>query len=261
MTSTHKQATVKIGVDSPHHKISRYLYGSFAEHLGRCIYPGIWVGENSKIENDSGIRIDVIEALKKLNLPVLRWPGGCFADSYHWEDGIGPRENRPKRYNLWWNQPESNQFGTDEFIKFCRLIGTEPYICVNVGSGSPQEARNWLEYCNSIQDTYYTNLRSQNGSKGPYNIRFWGIGNENWGCGGHMHPEHYADLYRRFATYMRPRAEMKTKLVACGSIMGVPEWDKVFLDKMKKALNLVDYLAIHIYTKGEDDIYFPEEEY
>jgi len=161
------------------------------------------VGKDSKIENDQGIRCDTVKALKKLALPSLRWLGGCFADTYHWMDGIGPVNQRPKRHNLWWNQPETNQFGTDEFMRLCRMIDSEPYICLNVGSGTVEEAQRWVEYCNSDQPTSVVKQRQNNGHPEPYDVKFWGIGNENWGCGGHMRPEYYTDLYRRFATYVR----------------------------------------------------------
>ncbi len=244
------------------HTVSRYLYGHFAEHLGRCIYEGIWVGEDSPIENEGGIRLDTVRALKELELPVLRWPGGCFADNYHWMDGIGPRSERPRRHNLWWNQPETNEFGTDEFAAFCRMIGAEPYICLNVGSGTVEEARSWVEYCNSSQPTDLVRLRRDNGSPEPHNVKFWGIGNENWGCGGNLRPEHYADLYRRFATYVRGTAGADARLIACGSHPGIPEWDERFLAAMNGALHLVDYIALHIYSGGgTSDTEFADEDY
>lgn len=240
-------------------KVSRYLYSHFAEHLGRCIYGGIWVGKDSKIENDQGIRCDTMKALKKLALPAIRWPGGCFADTYHWREGIGPAGQRPKRHNLWWNQPETNQFGTEEFMQLCRMTDSEPYICLNVGSGTVEEARSWVEYCNSNQPTSLVKERGKNGHRESYNVKFWGIGNENGGCGGHMRPEYYADLYRRFATYVRKTTGEEAKLIACG---GSPEWDERFLESMKGALNLIDYIALHIYSGGvSHDIDFTDEDY
>lgn len=241
--------------------VQRYLYGHFAEHLGRCIYGGIWVGD-SKIENDAGLRRDTTRALKKIALPVLRWPGGCFADNYHWQDGIGPRDQRPQRHNMWWKQPETNQFGTHEFIEFCRKIETEPYICLNVGSGTVEEARSWVEYCNSSQATTLAKLRGQNGSPKPFNIQFWGIGNENWGCGGAMQPEYYADLYRRFATYVRGTAGEGAQLIGCGSHPHIPDWDERFLDGIKDRKSLVDHIALHIYSgNGSSDVDFTASEY
>ena len=243
-------------------KVNGYVYSHFAEHLGRCIYGGIWVGKDSKIENNQGIRCDTVEALRKLALPALRWPGGCFADTYHWMDGIGPADQRPKRHNLWWNQPETNQFGTDEFMQLCRMIDSEPYICLNVGSGTVEEAQRWVEYCNSDQPTSVVKQRHSNGYPEPYDVKFWGIGNENWGCGGHMRPEYYADLYRRFATYVRKTTKERAKLIACGSHGRIPEWDERFLEAMKGALTLVDYIALHIYSGGgSHDISFTDEDY
>ncbi|MCD6386613.1 alpha-N-arabinofuranosidase [Candidatus Sumerlaeota bacterium] len=257
-----KDVQINIYPEVTFHKVSRYIYSQFAEHLGRCIYGGIWVGEGSKIKNEQGIRCDTIEALKKLSLPALRWPGGCFADNYHWIDGIGPRKKRPRRYNLWWNQPETNQFGTDEFMLLCRLIETEPYICLNVGSGTVEEARSWVEYCNSTQSTAVVQMRKNNGHPKPYNVKFWGIGNENWWCGGNMRPEYYANLYRLFATYVRQTAGESVKLIACGSHQDIPHWDERFLEAMKGAYNLVDYISLHIYSRVDgSDINFSEEEY
>ena len=258
----HKPVEISIQPDVRLHKVNRYLYSHFAEHLGRCIYGGIWVGEDSNIENDGGIRVDTATALKKLALPTLRWPGGCFADNYHWMDGIGPRERRPKRYNLWWKQLETNQFGTDEFMRFCDMIGAEPYICLNVGSGTVEEARSWVEYCNGSQPTTLADLRRQNGHPEPYHVRFWGIGNETWGCGGTMQPEYYAEIYRRYATYVRQAAGEGAKLIACGSDPMHRDWDERFLEGMKGAYSLVDSLALHIYLGwGSDDVGFSDEDY
>lgn len=255
------KATVRVHPDVRLHTVNANLYGHFAEHLGRCIYEGVWVGDHPKIAADDGIRRDTVEALRAVALPVLRWPGGCFADNYHWRDGIGPRAQRPRRHNLWWNQPETNQFGTDEFMRFCALIGTEPYLCTNVGSGTVQEASDWVEYCNSTQNTTLARLRAENGHAAPYNVRYWGIGNENWGCGGNMRPEYYADLYAQFATYLRGRGG-DMKLIACGSHPGIPQWDERFLETLKGRLGLVDYVAIHIYSgHGSSDTDFTDDEY
>lgn len=182
------QARWQIWTDLPRATISPNIYGHFAEHLGRYIDEGIWVGPDSPIPNRDGLRLDTIEALRALPTPVIRWPGGCFADEYHWEDGIGPREQRRRGRNIWWHAEDSNQFGTDEFVAFSRLVGAEPYICTNVGSGTPEEALNWLDYCNGSGTTYYTELRRRNGHPEPYQVRFWGVGNESWGCGGKLHP-------------------------------------------------------------------------
>jgi alpha-L-arabinofuranosidase len=230
------------------HKVNNNIYGQFIEHLGKCIYGGIWVGKESPIPNINGIRIDTIDALKNLEIPVLRYPGGCFADSYHWMDGIGEHNKRPKRLNIWWNQPEKNEFGTHEFMEFCNLIGTEPYICLNMGSGTIEEARSWVEYCNSNQDTTLVKMRRENGAEKPFNVKYWGVGNENWVCGGNMRPEYYADLYRRFSTYIRKTGGEDIKLIACGSYPSFIEWDERYLESMKGAESLVDFISLHIYT-------------
>jgi len=216
--------------------INPNLYGHFAEHLGGCIYDGIWVGEGSAIPNVDGIRRDVVEALRRLNPPVVRWPGGCFADDYHWRDGIGPREERPRTVNLWWGEDiETNAFGTHEFIHFCRLIGAEPYLCGNVGSGSPAEMRQWLEYCNFPGDSTLARQRADNGSPEPFGVRYWGVGNENWGCGGAMCPEYYAAEYRRFATYLRDMGGTEIYLIACGPAGNDPEWTRRLLGTLYRA--------------------------
>jgi alpha-N-arabinofuranosidase len=240
------QLTVKVqdrlGVINPN------IYGSFAEHLGRCIYGGLWVGPESKIPNVDGLRLEAVEALRELQLPVLRWPGGCFADNYHWQWGIGPREQRPPRHNLWWKQPEPNAFGTDEFMHLCELVGCRPYICLNVGSGSVEEALGWVEYCNSSQETYYTRLRRDNGREQPYGVRYWGVGNENWGCGGHMTPEQYAAEYRKYATYLRAMDDTVAGglfLVACGYH---DTWNRRLLAALQDVLSLVDGLSLHLYV-------------
>lgn len=246
------------------HTVSRYLYSHFAEHIGRCVYEGIWVGDNPKIESYDGIRKDVVESLKDVALPALRWPGGCFADSYHWMDGVGPREKRPRRHNLWWNQPEPNSFGTDEFMRFAAMIGTDPYFCLNVGSGTVEEACSWVEYCNSTQNCAMATLRKENGHPDPYQVKFWGVGNENWGCGGNMRPDYYADLYRRYATYLRGLVGPEGRLIACGSYSNIPDWDERFFANLKggNCLHLVDYIALHNYSgQGRSELEFTEEEY
>jgi len=249
---------VQIEVGNAGAKVEPNIYGHFAEHLGRCIYGGIWVGENSSIPNDNGLRLDTVEALKQLELPVLRWPGGCFADNYHWRDGIGPRDKRPTRLNIWWHQGESNAFGTHEFMRFCRAIGTEPYLCANVGSGDPEEARSWLEYCNSTQVTSLTKERAANGDPEPFGVKHWGIGNENWGCGGSMTPEHYADLYRQFATYL-DGCDRNAVLIACG---GGQKWNERFLDGLKGYEHLVDAIAVHHYSgHGLPDVTYEDRQY
>lgn len=257
------QARWQIWTDLARATIAPNLYGHFAEHLGRCIYEGIWVGPESSIPNEDGFRTDTVEALRALPTPVLRWPGGCFADDYHWEDGIGPRERRPRRRNRWWSDEDSNHFGTDEFVEFCRRIGAQPYLCANVGSGSPTEAASWLEYCNDRGSTYYARLRRQNGHDEPFGVRFWGVGNENWGCGGNFTPEEYAAAYRRFATYLKSR-NADVELIACGHI--TPDWNQRFmaalgLDQNPRILRLIDHLSIHRYFRGPSDADFTDAQY
>lgn len=261
------QVRVRIHPEVRGPKVERYIYSQFAEHLGRCIYPGIWVGDRKSIPNDDGIRLDVVDALKALEIPALRWPGGCFADNYHWMDGIGPREKRPKRHNLWWNQSESNEFGTHEFIRFCDMIGTEPYICANVGSGTVEEARSWVEYCNVLVETNMTQQRAENGSPQPWNVRFWGVGNELWGCGGRMRPDQYADLYCQYANFMR-KTDPSVELIACGSSSRNMEyWDQIFLERLfthrlDHGGPLIQYLAIHHYLGRElSDLTYSDSDY
>jgi len=178
-----KRATLTVRADQPGPQISRHVYGHFAEHLGRCIYDGLWVGPDSKIPNTRGIRNDVVEALRRIRIPNLRWPGGCFADQYHWEDGVGPREKRPRRVNIHWGGVvEDNSFGTHEFLDFCEQIGAEPYIAANVGSGTPQEMADWIEYTTFDGDSEIAGRRDVNGRKQPWKVPFIGIGNENWGA-------------------------------------------------------------------------------
>ncbi len=256
-------AQVRVDLGRELGRIDPNIHGSFAEHLGRCVYGGLWVGPNSPIPNEDGIRRDVAEALRELELPVLRWPGGCFADNYHWDWGVGPAATRQPRHNLWWSQPEPNEFGTNEFLRLCRVVGCEPYICLNVGSGTVEEALGWVEYCNSSQDTYYTRQRRLSGHKEPYGVRYWGVGNENWGCGGTMTPEQYAWEYRKYATYLRRMDDTVRGglyLVAGGHTDG---WNFRFLREMRGALHLVDGLSLHLYVGGysASATDFTEEQY
>jgi alpha-N-arabinofuranosidase len=231
-------------------KISRHIYGHFSEHLGRCIYGGYWVGEDSPIPNVRGIRKDVIAALKKIKIPNLRWPGGCFADEYHWKDGIGPASERPKMINTHWGGvTEDNSFGTHEFLDLCGQLGCEPYICGNVGSGTVQELSQWVEYCNFDGVSPMSDLRKKNGREKPWNVKFWGIGNESWGCGGNMAPEFYADNYRRYATYARNYGGAKLYKIACGPNSDDYNWTRVL---MEKAARQMDGLSLHYYTVAGD---------
>lgn len=227
-------------------KISKNIYGHFSEHLGRCIYQGLYVGEDSPIPNVKGMRTDVVQALKKIGVPVLRWPGGCFADEYHWEDGIGPKETRKRMVNTnWGGVVEDNSFGTHEFLELCSQIGCEPYINANVGSGTVREMAEWVEYLNSEGDSTVVKKRWANGRKEPWGVKFWGVGNENWGCGGNMRPEYYADEFRRYQTYCRDYGDNKLCRIACGPNVDDYNWTAVM---MERAGEYMDALTLHYYT-------------
>lgn len=240
------QATATIKGDQPEGQISRHIYGHFMEHLGRCIYDGLWVGEDSPIPNTRGIRNDVIAALKKLNAPNLRWPGGCFADDYHWRDGIGPRDKRPQTVNIHWGQViETNAFGTHEFLDLCELVGAEPYIAGNVGSGSPEEMRDWIEYLTFAGDSDLANLRRANGRDKPWKVTYWGVGNENWGCGGNMTPNYYSYLFKQYATFCRDLSGNRLVRVACGPNGGDPVWTDGVIHRVG---HHAQALSLHYYT-------------
>ncbi|MHC4624725.1 MAG: alpha-N-arabinofuranosidase [Planctomycetota bacterium] len=225
--------------------INRNIYGHFAEHLGRCIYDGFWVGEDSCIPNTRGVRNDVVAALRAIKIPVLRWPGGCFADTYHWKDGIGPRQKRPPIVNVFWGGvTEKNEFGTHEFLDLCEQLGCEPYICGNVGSGTVRELQEWVEYTTLDGEGPMSNLRRQNGRDKPWKVKYWGIGNENWGCGGRMRPEYYADLYRRFSTYVRGYGDNQVYRIGCGAGGRNLQWTEVV---MREAGRGMQALAFHYY--------------
>jgi len=226
--------------------ISRFIYGHFSEHLGRCIYEGIWVGEDSPIPNTYGIRNDVLEALKDMGIPVLRWPGGCFADEYHWKDGVGPREKRKKMINTHWGGViENNHFGTHEFMKLCELLECEPYICGNLGSGTVQEMQEWVEYITFDGTSPMADWRKENGREEPWRLKYFGVGNENWGCGGNMRAEYYADEYRRYQTYVRNYGENRIYKIACGPNADDYHWTEVL---MREASRMMDGLSLHYYT-------------
>lgn len=252
-----------INVDQGKERISRNIYGHFAEHLGRCIYKGIWVGEDSPIPNTRGIRNDVVEALKRIKIPVLRWPGGCFADTYHWKDGIGPRKERPSIVNVHWGGvTENNHFGTHEFLDLCEQLGCEPYICVNVGSGTVQEAAEWVEYITFDGKSPMADLRRKNGRDKPWKVKYWGVGNETWGCGGNMRPEYYADVYRRYTTYLRDFSGNRIYKIACGAYGENYHWTEVL---MRNAGTLMHGLALHYYCgsgkKSRSATQFDEEDW
>jgi alpha-N-arabinofuranosidase len=226
--------------------ISRNIYGHFSEHLGRCVYEGYWVGESSPIPNTRGIRNDVVAALKRIKTPVLRWPGGCFADEYHWKDGIGPREQRPAMINTHWGGvTENNHFGTHEFMDLCEQVGCDAYISGNVGSGSIQEMMEWVEYLTSDADSPMANLRRKNGRDKPWKVRYFGVGNESWGCGGNMTPEYYADQYRRYNTFVKNYGDNRIYRIACGANDFNYNWTEVLMNRVGRRM---DGLSVHYYT-------------
>jgi alpha-L-arabinofuranosidase len=238
---------VVLNTDLTTDTINRNIYGNFSEHLGHCIYGGIWVGENSPISNTRGIRNDVVAALKRLKLPNLRWPGGCFADEYHWMDGIGPREKRPKMINTHWGGVvEDNSFGTHEFLDLCEQIGAEPYICGNVGSGSVEEMSKWVEYVTSDGQSPMAELRKQNGREKPWKVKFWGVGNENWGCGGNMTAEFYADQFKRYSTYCRNYGSNHLFKIAGGPNAGDYHWMETLMKNVPSYL--LGGVSLHYYT-------------
>lgn len=246
--------------------ISKHIYGHFAEHLGRCIYDGIYVGEqNTKIPNTAGVRNDVIAALKKLDIPNLRWPGGCFADTYHWKDGIGPKENRPSVVNMWWGGvTEDNSFGTHDFLNLCDILGAEPYLAGNTGSGTVQELSDWVQYVNFKGKSPMADLRRANGKNEPWEVKFWGVGNEAWGCGGNMSADYYADIYKKYATFMSDWNHSGFYRIASGANGANYEWTETLMKKIPK--ELVYGLALHNYAvvdwsnKGPDKD-FTQEQY
>jgi alpha-N-arabinofuranosidase len=250
--TTHTKAIINLDIEGP--PISRHIYGHFAEHLGRCIYGGFYVGEDSQIPHDKGIRLDVVDALKALNIPNLRWPGGCFADEYHWRDGIGPKRDRPSMVNTHWGEvEENNHFGTHEFMHLCGLLGTEPYISGNVGSGTVEEMSEWVEYLTRAGDSPTVRLRKQNGRDDPWAVRFWGIGNETWGCGGNMRPEYYADLARQYGTYCRDYGENRLYRIASGASVHDYAWTEALMKTTgdlggRHPHNYFQAVSLHHYT-------------
>jgi alpha-N-arabinofuranosidase len=250
-----RAATAIINLDIEGPVISRHLYGHFAEHLGRCIYGGFYVGEDSPIPNEGGIRLDVVEALRALNIPNLRWPGGCFADEYHWRDGVGPKEQRPVMVNTHWgNVEENNHFGTHEFMALCELLGADPYINGNVGSGTVREMSEWVEYLTRDGDSPMVRLRKANGREKPWRVPFWGLGNEAWGCGGNMRAEHYADLARQYATYCRDHDGNKLYRIAAGAADADVTWTETLMKALsclgckKQPRPYYQGISFHYYT-------------
>lgn len=238
-------------------RIEPEVYGHFSEHLGRCIYEGIFVGENSDIPNVNGMRTDVVEALKELKVPMLRWPGGCFADEYHWKDGIGPKETRKKMINTHWGGVvEDNSFGTHEFMELCRQIGCKTYVNGNLGSGTVQEMSEWVEYMTFNGVSPMADMRKKNGHEEPWTVDFFGVGNENWGCGGNMTPQYYANEYRRYQTYVRNyNPEKPIKKVCCGANVDDYHWTEGVMqtafDHAEWAHGFMDYLSLHYYVHPE----------
>ena len=232
--------------DKPGAKINREIYGQFSEHLGSCIYGGLWVGENSPIPNIKGYRKDVFEALKALKIPVMRWPGGCFADDYHWMDGIGPKDQRPSlRNNNWGGTIEDNSFGTHEFLNLCEMLDCEPYISGNVGSGTVKEMAQWVEYMTSDGDTPMARLRRQNGRDKAWHVKYFGIGNEAWGCGGNMTPEYYSNEYRKYNTYLRDQGQNRLYRIASGASDYDYNWTTVLMENIGRQMQGI---SLHYYT-------------
>ena len=256
-------------LDDPIGTISPRLYGHFAEHLGRCCYGGLWAGTDANADAE-GFRADVVAALRDLPVPLLRWPGGCYADHYHWRDGVGAPHSRPVTLGMscGLRTPDTNALGTHEFLRLCELLGAEPYLAGNMGTGSAQELCDWVQYVNGTVDTSLTRERVANGRPGPWGVRLWGIGNESWDCGGRFDPVTYAHEYRRYATMIR-HVDPGAELVAVGleddglPEMGLdPEWNARFLSALGPAVDLVDHLSVHRYwSRGGPEVTFGEDDY
>jgi alpha-L-arabinofuranosidase len=280
-TSSAATARIEVLPDEAIGTISPNIYGHFTENLGGCIYDGVWVGENSKIPNVGGVRKALVDHLKRIKAPVIRWPGGCFADSYNWRDGVGPRDKRPKRTNFWANNPymqnvtngpqkyDPNQFGTNEFVQFCRAAGAEPYFAGNVRSLRPFDFYEWIEYCNSPKGTTsLAELREQDGSPDPLKVQFWGVGNESWGCGGAFTGDEYAIEFRRFVEWV-PQFDGRLSYIASGPNVADYNWTRSFFTKMVEhgpgPLRNVFGVALHYYCgttgKGDANVFTPEEWY
>lgn len=249
MAAATTKARIKIDLERTIGRVDPRIYGGFIEHLGRCIYGGIYE-EGSPLSDERSFRTDVMAAVESLHMPILRWPGGNFVSGYHWVDGIGSKDERPRRIELAWRQEESNRFGTDEFIEYCRAIGAEPYICVNMGTGTIDEAQNWVEYCNGTGNTFWANRRRENGHDEPYNVKYWGLGNEmygSWQIGATEDPHDYVKRAKEFAKVML-WIDPTIELVSCG-LSGWQDWDNIVIAGLAKYIR---YHSIHIYT-GSDD--------
>lgn len=258
--------SITVHAKDPSVLISKHIYGHFAEHLGRCIYGGFYVGENKEIPHTNGVRKDVVDALRKLKVPNLRWPGGCFADTYHWKDGIGPKAERPKIVNVWWGGvTEDNSFGTHDFLNLCAMIGAEPYLAANVGSGTVQDVMDWVQYVNFEGVSPMSDLRRRNGREESWNVSYWGVGNEAWGCGGNMTPEYYANIYRQYATFMTDWTNNgKIFRIASGANGPDYHWTEVLMrdipHRMLEGVALHHYSVIDWSEKGPSTE-FTEEHY
>ena len=246
LTAHAQKATLTIHADHPGATIDRHIYGQFAEHLGHGIYGGVWVGERSAIPNERGFRSDVVAALKELHVPVVRWPGGCFADEYHWRDGIGPRAQRPVTVNSnWGGVPESNEFGTHEFMDFVQLIGADAYINGNLGTGSPREMAEWLQYLTSDQATLITAERARNGHPEPWKVAYFAVGNEAWGCGGNMSTGYYVDLFRRYVSFLKTPPGARPLIIASGGHDNDTTWSEALATQVHESMDAVSF---HYYT-------------
>lgn len=258
------QVTVNEDAEAP--MISKHIYGHFSEHLGRCIYGGLYVGEESMVPNTAGVRNDIIEALKELKIPNLRWPGGCFADTYHWKDGVGPKSERPTMINRWWGGvTEDNSFGTHDFLNLCETLGAEPYLAANVGSSTVKEFTEYVEYVLHQGGSPMAEWRKENGREEPWNVKYWGVGNEMWGCGGNMTAEHYANIYRQYATFMTDWTNSDGIFrIASGANVDDYHWTEVLMRDIPK--HLIEGVALHSYSFVEwnekgSSIDYSEEEY
>ncbi|MHA6622954.1 alpha-N-arabinofuranosidase [Pseudonocardia sp. DLS-67] len=259
MPTCNARAVVDLDVAGP--TISKHLYGHFAEHLGRCIYGGFWVGEDSPIPNEGGLRLDVVEALRALDIPNLRWPGGCFADAYHWRDGVGPKDERPGMVNtLWGDVEENNHFGTHEFMALCELLGADPYVNGNVGSGTVREMSEWVEYLTRDGDSPVVRQRKANGREKPWKVPFWGIGNEAWGCGGHMRADTYADLASRYATFLHDHDGNELCRIAAGAADDDLAWTEALMKAVSclgcttRPRGTFQAISFHYYSFAGDGI-------
>ena len=242
-----EQAIISIQTDQSKQVISKHIYGHFAEHLGRCIYDGFWVDPSLNVPKEGRIRIDIVNALREIGIPNLRWPGGCYADEYQWRDGIGNPADRPVTINSnWGGVTEDNSFGTDEFMKLCDLLGCEPYLSANMGTASPKDLRDWIEYLNFSGDSHLARLRAENGHESPYGVSFFGIGNESWGCGGCMTPEYYSNQYRCFQEYARNYSGYPIKKIACGPNSVDYNWMEVCLKNIPH--HTLWGISLHYYT-------------